>query len=123
TVLVLRPNGLRPRVSPVKMAKMMGRMMGAFVASLRPGGQEFPAVESGPMAVLGRVSQRSRARRRRGGQGAARGRGPGARPAADTIPRDRACARIIPPAHPQRTHDQPDRAGGGVLRGLGSVSL
>lgn len=66
TVLVLRPNGLKPRVSPVVMVKVMGRMLGAFVASLRPGGPEFPPTESGTFSLLGKVSRTLRPRARNG---------------------------------------------------------
>ncbi|MGH7176623.1 MAG: PP2C family protein-serine/threonine phosphatase [Tepidisphaeraceae bacterium] len=63
TVLILRPNGLKPRMSLPVMLRAMKRMTFAFFASLRPGGPEFPAPESGLFALLGRLSQRIRRRR------------------------------------------------------------
>jgi serine phosphatase RsbU (regulator of sigma subunit) len=63
TVLILRPNGLKPRASlPVKL-KALTHMAAAFFASLRASGPEFPAAESGLFSVLGRLSQRVRRRR------------------------------------------------------------
>jgi sigma-B regulation protein RsbU (phosphoserine phosphatase) len=58
TLLILRPNGLKPRKSPKLILKYVGRMAAAFVASLRPGGPEFPAPQSGFFAWLGRLSRR-----------------------------------------------------------------
>ncbi len=42
TVLVLRPNALKPRTSFVEGVRTTGRMAREFFASLRPGGPRFP---------------------------------------------------------------------------------
>lgn len=78
TVLILRPNGLKPRPSVVVKAKMMGRVLGVFFASLFPGGPEFPAPEDGLFAVLGgwvnRAYGRGRVKRGRAPATSAAGR-------------------------------------------------
>jgi hypothetical protein len=53
TVLILRTNGLKPRMSAGVMVKSMGRLAGAAVESLVPGGPPFPWPETGPLAKLG----------------------------------------------------------------------
>jgi hypothetical protein len=42
TVLILRPNGLKPRVSSLVYAKVMARLAVAVVKGLLPGGEPFP---------------------------------------------------------------------------------
>ena len=64
TVLILRPNGLKPRPSLATNVKAMTRLAGAFFAALRPGGPPFPAPESGPLAALGPLLNRNKFRRR-----------------------------------------------------------
>jgi sigma-B regulation protein RsbU (phosphoserine phosphatase) len=61
TLLILRPNGLKPRMSPLLFLRYFRRMAVAFAASLRGGGPEFPATQSGLFAWLGRLSHRLRA--------------------------------------------------------------
>lgn len=63
TILILRPNGLLPRMSFSIMVVMVLRMIRAFFTSLRRGEPEFPAFESGPFAYLGKLSNRIRQRR------------------------------------------------------------
>jgi len=58
TLLILRPNGLKPRPSPLVHIKAMGHMMRAAAASLRPGGPPFPWPEDGVLAVLSAVLHR-----------------------------------------------------------------
>lgn len=53
TVLILRPNGLRPRVSMVRMLKAHLRMVGALLSRIFTGGPVFPSPETGPLARLG----------------------------------------------------------------------
>jgi serine phosphatase RsbU (regulator of sigma subunit) len=60
TLLILRPNGLKPRMSPLFFVRLFRRMTVAFLASLRRGGPEFPATEAGFFAWLGRLSRRVR---------------------------------------------------------------
>jgi hypothetical protein len=59
-VLLLRPNGLKPRESPLVMLRAMKRLTGAFVASVRRGGPEFPSPDVGPFRLLGPISRRIR---------------------------------------------------------------
>jgi phosphoserine phosphatase RsbU/P len=58
TVLILRPNGLKPRVSVRVHVVSTARMVSALLASIRPRGPEFPAPESGPLAWLGGLVNR-----------------------------------------------------------------
>jgi len=63
TILVLRPNGFKPRQTLPIMLRAMKRMFVAFFTSLNPSNPEFPPMETGPMALMGRVSGRIRAMR------------------------------------------------------------
>src|SRR5262245_18257092 len=58
TVLILRPNGLKPRETTSVMFKAMGKLIGAGFSAMRPGGDPFPWPESGPLAGLARVLNR-----------------------------------------------------------------
>jgi serine phosphatase RsbU (regulator of sigma subunit) len=60
TLLILRPNGLKPRKSLPMFLGFVRRMGVAFIESLHRGGQEFPATQSGFFAWLGRLSRRIR---------------------------------------------------------------
>jgi serine phosphatase RsbU (regulator of sigma subunit) len=60
TLLILRPNGLKPRKSPLLFLQYVRRMAVAFAASMRRGGPEFPEPESGFFALLGRLLHRMR---------------------------------------------------------------
>lgn len=63
TVLVLRPNGLHPRLSMFKVLMGEVRMFFSLVASAMPGGPEFAAPDSGPFARVGAWVERRRSRR------------------------------------------------------------
>lgn len=52
TVLMLRPNGLKPRVSTTVKLRMMANLAKAAVTCWLPGGPEFPWPEPGPRAML-----------------------------------------------------------------------
>jgi serine phosphatase RsbU (regulator of sigma subunit) len=52
TVLILRPNGLKPRVSAGVKMKAMSRLAMAALTCWLPGGPEFPWPEPGPRAML-----------------------------------------------------------------------
>jgi phosphoserine phosphatase RsbU/P len=65
TVLILRPNGLRPRMSIGANVKATARMFRELASSLRPRGPEFPAPEEGLMARVGAAVNR---RKKRAGQ-------------------------------------------------------
>lgn len=58
TVLILRPNGLKPRPSLMVHVKALGHMAKATIASLRPGGPPFPWPEEGMLAALGSLLHR-----------------------------------------------------------------
>jgi hypothetical protein len=58
TVLLLRPNGLKKRESVAVMFKAIKLLATAAASSLRPGGPEFPWMESGPVHALGRLVNR-----------------------------------------------------------------
>ena len=60
TVLILRPNGLKPRLSMVVQLKALVRMVGAVFASV--GRSEFPAYEAGLWARVGALLNRNRSR-------------------------------------------------------------
>jgi hypothetical protein len=62
TVLILRPNGLKPRLSMVVKLKALTRMVGAVFATVRHGGPEFPAYEGGLWARVGALLNRRRNR-------------------------------------------------------------
>ncbi len=74
TVLVLRPNAMKPRASLVEGVKSTGRLVREFFASLRPGAQAFPWPELSVPNALGlffrgpnrRLGKSSRAARRGG---------------------------------------------------------
>ena len=53
TVLILRPNAFKPRISFLEGVKTSARMVREFVASLRPGAPPFPWPESRIANVLG----------------------------------------------------------------------
>lgn len=66
TVLVLRPNDLKPRVSFLEGVRTTGRLVRAFAASLLPGGACFPWPQRGWANVLGAFAGRFNRRPRPG---------------------------------------------------------
>lgn len=56
TVLIMRPNGLKPRMGAGLMMKMMARLAGATAAAFK--GEPFPWPPSGPITALGRLLNR-----------------------------------------------------------------
>ena len=65
TVLILRPNGLKPRFSTMVKIKAMSKLAKAAVASFLPGGPEFPWPEPGPPPVIRKLKARFGAKRSR----------------------------------------------------------
>lgn len=64
TMLLLRPNALKPRVSPLGGVRAAGRMARAFLGSLRPGGEPFPWPQVRADNILGAFIGRANRRRR-----------------------------------------------------------
>ena len=62
TVLILRPNGLKPRMTMAVGMKAMRALAGAAFAAMRPGGPPFPWPPSGPLTSLGRLLNRVNSR-------------------------------------------------------------
>jgi hypothetical protein len=60
TILILRPNGLKPRSSALTELKAAGRMLAAAVSSLRPGGPPFPWPDIGALGSLGAALNRTK---------------------------------------------------------------
>ncbi|MEX2219366.1 MAG: PP2C family protein-serine/threonine phosphatase [Phycisphaerales bacterium] len=58
TILILRPNGLKPRVPSWVVAKYLARMTAHALRSLLPGGPPFPWTDAGLMGKAGRALNR-----------------------------------------------------------------
>lgn len=58
TVLILRPNGLKPRVPILVLLKYYARMAWYAVRAPLPGGPEFPWTDEGLIGRLGRLANR-----------------------------------------------------------------
>jgi phosphoserine phosphatase RsbU/P len=60
TVLILRPNGLKPKVTSAVKLRAMRKLAGAALASLVPGGPVFPWPEPGPRAAVAAIFNKFR---------------------------------------------------------------